>query len=157
MPLTKDQILAMLPSLSHDDLKAIRAAIGGLLPEAISTPRAMPEGPSRWLAEAIATQLGGHPRFTGVAAKAFDKNSPVFIDFLHQYFSKSLENKVTGCALIRYLLLLLIDDLKDMKVPVTRNTVTMNLHRIRDVFNDCFPGYGEAQAAYIITRLAAVK
>ena len=149
MPLTKDQILAALPSLSQADLKALGAVIGGLVraeaPDASNDPTA-------WLAEALGAVTG--VSWLGGAGAAFNKNAPLAIKFMQTHFTGALNNKITALALMRYLLLLLVANLKEMKVPVSRLTLSQNLHRLGEVFNDAFPGYGNGKAAKLV--MAAV-
>lgn len=155
MPLTKDQMLAALPNLSPDDLKAIRAVIGRLLGEGgVAGHPNDPTGYEPWLREAIQAATGGY--VIAHNDKLFNKNAPEAIRFIRKFFEQSLTNKTTALALMRYLLLLLTDNLKDMKVPVTKHTVLQNLHRLEEVFNNNFPGYADEQAAYLIARLAFV-
>src|SRR5579864_5306485 len=123
--MTKDQVLASLPNLSPDDLKAIRAVIGGLLGDGgtVGHPDD-PTGYEAWLRAAI-QGLTGTP--TPASNNAFKKNAPVAIAFMRKYFAEALENKVTATALMRYLLVLLTDNMKAMRVPVTKSTIPMHL------------------------------
>lgn len=149
---TKDKILASLPSLSPDDLKAIRAVIGKLLGDGgIAGHPDDPTGYEPWLREAIQAVSGGGVVL--LSDKAFNKNAPEAIRFMRKHFEQALTNKTTALALMRYLIGLLIDDLKAMKVPVTRNTVVQNLHRLGEVFNNAFPGYANGQAASLIAAM----
>jgi hypothetical protein len=153
--MTKDQVLASLPSLSHDDLKAIRAVIGGLLGEKASGGLSVAsDHPYEWLTAAIGAAIGHKGPMNGYTVREFKKRAPVAMTFINENFADAMKNKTSALAMMRYLIILLIDDMKIKRMPVTLVTVTQNLHRLQEVFNNAFPGYGTEQAAYIIARLA---
>jgi hypothetical protein len=151
--MNKDQILAALPSLNQDDLRAIAAVIVSMLRRDGTVGPLVKQGnsPNTWLAEALQATLG-QPNYPlrGTALKAFNKNAPIALAFMNTHFAAPMTRYDRALALMRYLLGLLADNLKVMKVPVTTTTLAQNLHRIPEVFNDAFPGYALSNATAMI-------
>jgi len=145
MPITKDQILAALPLMDKADLKAVYLVTQTLLGDAGTV---LAETPTGWLCEALASTTGASTvSFTqGLTGKAFTRNAPVFLEFVNKHFKESMKRKTTALSVMRFLLKLIKDDLKE---PTARKLV-MNLHFISDVFNRAFPGYLDGQAAKFI-------
>lgn len=150
--MTKDKVLAALVNLSPADRAAIKAVIEALDGGTPIHPSALGHGisPGAWLIEAMGAVLGAPLSLQGASRQAFNKNAPVALAFIEKHFTPALKNKTTALALMRYLLRLLVSDLQSMKVPVTRNTLAQNLHRIGEVFGNSFPGYAEGQVAALV-------
>lgn len=150
--MTKDKILASLPNLNQADLKAIVAVASGLLEQA---PRVTPKaanGAQAWLYEALGAVVSTEGGHGAIFNKGFGKNAPIVIDFMKANFPKAMENKTTALALMRYLLGLLVNDLKTIQVPVTKNTMAMNLGRLPAVFENAFPDYTKAGIAMLVMQ-----
>jgi hypothetical protein len=142
--MTKDQILAALPELSKADLHALQTVINGLI-----GPSSDLTGPRAYLIDAL--KVYKLNPVSNPQKSAFNKHAPAAIDFMTEHFGTPMENKATAIALWRYVLLLLVDDLKGMGyVIISAKSVCLNLHRIPEVFNKSFPGYGKGQAAMLI-------
>ena len=152
MTLTKDQIIGALPTLSQSDLTAIKAVtvalLGHGLPDAVNGPN----GPSAWLFEALAGVLGVSYGLQSGSAKQFNKSAPVFLKFVEEHFSSSLTKKVNGVAVMRTLLMLIIDDLKGRGVPVSLGSVIVNMPRMPEVFDTAFPNYLSSGLAALIIK-----
>lgn len=138
--ITKDQILAALPALSKADNAAIAAMAADLAGKADKPP----EGPETWLYEA-AQALLGQP-----LNKGYRRKNKIALEFIGRTFAPALTNRTTGLAVMRYLLMLLEDDLETIKVPVTGSTMASHMDRLEQVFHKNFPGYGNDKAAKLI-------
>ena len=152
--MTKDQILAALPTLSKGDLKAIQTVIGGFLVNGGSNEAWPPNNQQAWLIEAIWAASGQHTsRVIGRTFKlAFNKNATAALSFMEDSFKPSLDNKVLALGAMRYLLSLLADDLKAKKIPVSPTTLVINLGRLPEVYEAAFPGYIQSGLAGLITN-----
>lgn len=147
----QDQILAALPSLKPQALKAIRAACDVLLGQApMGGSRQAAQAPEAWAYEALLAALGlSHMPFSRFAAmpagRQFTSALPGLLAFLQRAFSaEALGKRARANALLRFTYDLLISDLKRQNIPVTLNTLTSNLHRAPTVFSNAFPGYLES-------------
>lgn len=158
-PLTQDQILAALPTLKPDALKAVQMAAGALL------TKGQADSPNQnnaqaWLFEALQATLGVHygPRwFEGVTGRQFKQNAPQVIDFLEKHFPQAMNNRVAATALMRWLIEMISNDLKAKGVPLSTTGVVRNLIRSKAVFEQQFPDYinsglGHLIADHIINR-----
>jgi hypothetical protein len=128
-------ILSQLPSLTQQELATIRAACDHLLDRKQETPA---------LYTAMLDILGqtgpSYASFQGTASwKSWAKNSQEvesFITGLWPDMTKTQEASI-NC----FLLQLLVDDLKYLKVAVTIGTISSNLGRVPEVFDRNFPDY----------------
>lgn len=160
--MNRDQILAALPALKPTALKAIRAACDGLLGEA-ATPTAAPiesapTGPLGWLYDGLLIAIGLKVAWKqfgpSQAGKQFSKWGPEVVSFAQSAFPEAMTKKVSGLAIIRLLLELIVADLRKRKVPITLGTVTIHMQRVQDVFREAFPGYLEAGlGGLIVTQM----
>lgn len=159
--LTKDKVLAALPTLTKLDLKAIQAVIGTLLGSAPTDTESAPEAPLGWLYDALTLHLGAQQNYQAFLktppGKQFIKNGPVFLNFIQVNFKGVLDNKVRAQGLMRHLGSLLFEDMKRQKVPITRRTVMANLQRIGDVFRSSYPGYLESGLAVLVLKAITEK
>ena len=140
----KDQIIAALPLLNEADLKAISAVLSSLLGNGASATPTPVEGPQAWLFVAIQSILNGVYQPPS-SLKGFHSNSVIFIEFVKVNFPAALNKKIVGIAVMKQLVSLIADDLRDKKVPVTWGTLVQNLSRIPSVFDAAFPGYIESK------------
>jgi hypothetical protein len=143
--MTKDKILAALPSMKPADLKALQAVIGGLLADRPAKGATGAANPQAWLFEAMAAALNVRQSYdsfiSSPAGKTFKQTAPVAVSFISDNFVAAMGNRATAQGLMRYLLGLLLDELKRMKVPATRNTVSQHLHRLPEIFEHAYPNY----------------
>jgi hypothetical protein len=140
----KDQILALLPKLSPNGLKAIRAACDGL----IGTPATPLAGtPQNGLYDALMAVTGqrlGWQRFkASQPGKHFAANEAAFLSFMNGAFPLAMKKQVTAQAVMRSVLDLIAADLRAKQVPVTAGTLATNLPRAAEIFRAAFPGYLE--------------
>lgn len=155
--MTKDKILAALPSLSKPDLRAIAAATGALLAGGHHPSPQAPSGPQGWLFEALAGALNRpltHDRFSvSAAGQHFKQNAPIALAFMQKAFgATAMGNKITALAIMRSLLSLLISDLLERGVPITPGTLASNLGRLDEVFDRAYPGYLTNGIASLVLR-----
>ena len=149
MRVTKDQIIGVLPTLTKDDLFAIKAVADSLLGgEKVKTKS---DDPAGWLHDAMLRALGITKSFHNEKiSKLFDKNSVVFLEFVNKHFEGSLKKQASGVAVMQALVKLIISDLKLRGVLVTYGSLATNLQRINDIFDAAFPGYLAAGLAGMI-------
>ena len=149
MKLTKDQVLGALVDFDHEALKAIRAAADGLIRQGGSQPPDGQQNACTWLFEAMQGIISDDPRLQ--AAKP-DKRAYGFIGFAQKHFPETMAKKVTAIAVMRSLLNLIAEDLKDKQVPVTFGTLMNNLPRIPEVYEVAFPGYLSSGLAQLFIK-----
>ena len=141
----KDTILAALPLLSPNDLLALQTVIDELLGQRAAQGPVAQNNPQAWFYEAMAGLLNSPQSYASfrvtTAGKQFIKNAPVMVDFVLLNFEQAKGHKLKAMALMRHCLELLANDLRHKKVPVTRGTLTSNMARISEVFENNYPGY----------------
>ena len=77
------------------------------------------------------------------------------LDWIEQHIKP--DGRIATTAAIRFLLGLLVEDMKQKLVPVTVVTLCQHLNRIPFVFDLAFPGYAEAGVASIIFNKSLTK
>lgn len=152
MPVTKDEILGALPSLSHADLLAVQAlasALVGGVGAALSLQGAA-------CFNALVSALGAQITYSAIeqtkTGKLFIKRLPDFIKFLDANFAGWDSNKLTQMAFLRMIFCLIKEDLQKRDVTPSLGMVVSNMLRIRDVFELAFPGYLSAGMGEVILK-----
>lgn len=140
-------VLKLLPKLSKAELSTVELAIQELL----KTKGTAGEPP---LYAALGNAMQQCPPW-GMFAKtnaalAFSRHAERAELFLKHHFPKA--KKLDLHYLRTFTLRALIVDLKARDVPITVGTVTKNLGRFADVFEDQFPGYLQGGLAWLILR-----
>jgi len=143
---TKDQILAALPKLKKTDLQAVQAVCANLLGQAPkNAPAAKPSPAEAMLFDALTLTIGvkmGFQAFSQLDTYRHWRNhAPEALGFIEANFSNDLGTNVPMKAFHRFLIGLLIDDMKRRHIPITLQSVVVNLSRLPEVYQDSFPGY----------------
>ena len=141
MTLTKNDILASLPSLNKADLEQLQAVIGKLLGGSVE--------PADPLAvdcfDALANALGLSIRLSNLTPALqgkFNKKVVYVINFLNTDFAGWQDNKTKQIKFLRYMFALVKHDLETViKIQPTPTTMINNLHRMPEIYDSCFPGY----------------
>lgn len=147
----RDQILAALPSLSQADLRAINAASGALMAGRHPVAPQPFETPQGWLAEALQGALGLGGAGARQLPSTFNKQAPTALAFMVQAFGP-LKNKTTTLAIMRLILGLLVADLKNKQVKISVGSLSSNLGRVQQVFEEAYPGYLENGIASLVLQ-----
>ena len=143
MPPNKDQILAALPSLSQEALQAIKTAAEGLLNR--GQGNSPPQNNSlAWLYEALQATLGvryGPAWLESPAGKRF-RQASLHIDlFLSAHFPEVVKSRTATTAMMRWIIEMIIKDLRKRDIVVGAGTITQQFSRVRTIFENEFPGY----------------
>lgn len=142
--MTKDEILAALPTMAQADLEAIQAMTNHLL-GGHTGPQARPGGMvAPMVFDALASALGvitAYSNYNHAVFKQLDQRMPGLVVFLNANFKGWDRNKITQLAFLKMLFGLLIDDLKDKRVTPTVGILIINIPRIPEVFEKAFPNY----------------
>jgi len=149
MPVTKDQILGALPSLSQQDLKVIQTLAGRLLLEKAPNRANEPQNAQAWLFRAMQALLNYPYALPASTAQVFKQNAPGFVAFAETTCSGGMARQVDGLALLGRLLQLLADDLKGRGLPISMRTMVAHLPRMATVFDAAFPGYLQSGLAQL--------
>ena len=153
MTVTKGQILASLPKLSHAELQEISAVIGHLLTAGAAVPidEANPQVALSFDALSAALKLTAPLSSLppALAVKLAKQADPLWV-FSHQHFEGWDDNKLKQIAFLRLMFKLLKDDLTRIGIKPTYTTMVHNMHRMPEVFDSAYPGYRDAGLAYII-------
>lgn len=153
MDLTKDQILAALPTLGKADIEAVYSMAGHLLGQlgAVQGPQNVG---ATLLADMTFTALGaalGHPRpyqtYSPTAKRQFEAKIPTLISFLDGNFKGWDRTKNVKIAFLQMIFGLLVKDLRGRGVNPTIGILITNLQRVPEVFDNSFPGYRESGIA----------
>lgn len=138
--LTASQIISALPNLKSKELSSIKAAIEQLQPTEAANEEI------KLLFDTILTVLEcklSWLRFGGSTAyKDFQTHAPGAVLFIKNTFRQ--QHKIALMAVMKFLIGLLIHDLKKKFLPVTLGMVCRNLNRLPMVFDDAFPNYRES-------------
>lgn len=140
----KDEILGVLPTLDRTSLEAIHALTGALLGATGAIDSPLPPQQAVCF-NALVSALGASIAYASLAntqtGKLFNKRMPDFITFLDTNFKGWDSNKITQLAFLRMIFTLIKDDLQKRDVTPSVGMVVSNMIRIRDVFEQAFPGY----------------
>ena len=143
--MTKDKILAALPTLDRASLEAIQAITASLL----NGPTAAHDKGVTELTlalfnalQAVCGQPTAYKTFAQTtAAKHLQKRLPDVTTFLDDNFNGWDKNKVSQQAFLQMLFGLLADDLKSRGVKPSLGIMVNNLGRVAEVFDQAFPDY----------------
>jgi hypothetical protein len=130
------EVIAALPTLTEKELAAVKAAI---------TLLSKKKGPGHTvgLFEAITRTLEINMSWAffenTVTCKDFEAAAPDVLDFAFEICKDA--GKVQQQGILRFLIGLLVSDLKARKIPVTLGTVCRNLNTVPMVFDSAFPDY----------------
>ena len=152
----KEQILAILPKLSKDDLAAVHLMAGHLLGAATGGSNDGAGTVGQAVFNALSAALGlpiSYQSFNLTsAAKQYDKKLPELLKFLNGSFEGWDKNKVTQEAFLRMLFGLLADDLKEREVTPSIGIMISNMSRMPEVFDSSFPLYRESGLGKVILK-----
>lgn len=148
------KIISELPNLSQKELATVRAAADHLLTKGDDIG-----GCERLLFDALLTAVKvkiNFQQFKGMNAyKAWTTHGKSASDFMTQLCPDA--KRVTVTALARLLVDALVADLASNHIPITLGTLTANLGRIPQVFEDCFPGYQGSGMIHWVLRTMEKK
>lgn len=134
------EFIAGLPTLSQGELVTVRAACDRLIKSSVD---AVDE--TNPLFDALAQLLGVKLSFRDfhniTAYTSWKRHAPGVVDFITQLYPDVSKAMKTG--VMKFLLEALRDDLKDRGVPITIGTMTINLDRLPEIYDCCFPDYRE--------------
>jgi len=144
-----NDILAQLPKLGQRELSMLRAAVDHLLDGSNEGDETRP------LYDVMAGSVGrGYLSFhlfqKMTAYRTWRRDSPAVVQFIETTFPQS--HKVTKVAIMSFLVSGLIDDMKMLRIPITLGTVTKHIHRLPQVFDNCFPSYRESGLAELVVK-----
>ena len=152
--MTKDEVLAALPKLTKPELEVVAAMCGHLLGGHTAAQNLPATGPSQAVFNALVAALGlpmGYQSFSALnAAKHFENRVGTLVLFLNDHFKGWDDHKITQQAFLTELFRLLADDLKNRGVNPSVGVMVINMRRIPEVFDSCFPGYRQSGAGYMI-------
>ena len=144
--LLKD-IIAALPKLSQSDLAAVRAAADHLLTGKVDDlDHTIP------LFDAMTRLLGVRRSYRdfhrSVAYKTWRRTAPTALAFIDEAFPEA--TRVAKVAIMNMLLEALIEEFKERNWLISLVTVTRNLDRFEQVFENEFPGYLKSGLAHLV-------
>lgn len=154
MAVSKDQILASLTALDNEALSAISVACSALLnsrhPD--STPA---NDPLAWLFEALQATLRVRygPRWLQTSTGRYfagTHGGQAAIKVLNDLFPEVMKKKVGAQAMMRWLIEMIVLDLKKKGVSISTGGVVRNLGRARFILMAAFPDYIESGMSSII-------
>jgi hypothetical protein len=153
--MSKDQVLALLPKLTRQELREVAAACESLIPAVSGRNPEYDE-----LAQTIAwmcERLGMSKHFT-VPKKEFIKHGKPVLKFMRTHFAEETKVKVVRLAVLQFLVVMLVEWLKKSQVPINARTITLNLDKIPERFQFSFPGYIECGLAFkVVQAMTRVK
>lgn len=149
----KDSILALLPSLSKDYLRALQAVIGGLLGQPVDQ---LAITPHPVMFDALVTALGlamGFQNLPVAAQKAFKTKAVNLDNYLTHWIPSSSSLTKTGQKAFYYdLFALLKNDLLSREVKPSISVMINNMGRMPYVIDQAYPCYLASGMSYLITR-----
>lgn len=144
------QVLSLLPVLSQSELATVKTAAEQLL---VSSGAGSDE--PDLLYDALTAALNVKLPYSHLPRqmrKAWDKNTPIVVQFMEVNWKVTKTHKIMRMAMMKFLINLVIDELKAQRVPVSLGTVITNLHRIEEVFDRHFPSYRESGLSGLIVK-----
>lgn len=84
--------------------------------------------------------------------KAWKKGFNTVVEFVNTSFRGFIKKKAQKVGLYRILIKSLIIELSSRGIPVSLNTIAMNLHRIPQVFDRAFPDYLKSGIAFLVPQ-----
>ena len=143
-------VLAALPALNKAELLAVKAAAEGLL----GPLRGANGAPATPLFEALTRALGARLSLDQFQAtgtyKSFSRGERAFMAFVDENFPSVKSNKVPYRAFIAFLVDLVIDDMKQRKIPISIGTVSVNLESVPDMFERAYPDYIKSGFGHLV-------
>jgi len=130
-------ILVRLPKLTQQELATVRAACDHLLDRKQEVP-----APALYLAmlDVLGQKVPSYSNFCRTASfRLWKKNLPDVERFISGLWPSM--TKVEEASISCFLLQLLVDDLKELKVGIGIGTVSSNLGRVPELFDRSFPDY----------------
>ena len=145
-------ILSQLPNLTQQELAIIRAACDHLLVSPLETAPALYSA----LLDVLGQKGPSYACFKLTASwKLWKKNLQETESFISGLWPNMTKNQEASISC--FLLQLLADDLKAMKVPVTIGAISSNLGRVPAVFDRNFPDYRANDMAGMILEAMVRK
>jgi hypothetical protein len=136
---SKAEVLAILPKLDKVALKEIHAVAGMLLEKSTDDSREEYRELYELVCLVINTSLPWSAFKTLPAYRQWLENAPIAQDFLNQFPKLTPTGKQ---HIYRYCLGILVDDLRERKIPVKLASIVVNLGRLEKAMNTAFPDYG---------------
>lgn len=141
-----NSILALLPKLNPKELDVVQAMVAKLGRKDEEVPP---------LYTALVMNLGSkipYSKFQQTNAyQVWKQNHPLVMTFVDQTWPDLQDVEKLG--LLRYLLGLLVDDLRRRGIPVTPGSITSNLNGTQDAFDRAFPGYRDSGLAFTVVKM----
>lgn len=148
MAATAKDIIASLPKLGAAELRQIRAALDYLLSKEVKS------SDDQLVYQSLTSVLGtGIPYqnfLKSTASQHWDRKLKSFLLFLDENFRGI--TKIQKRGLIKYMLILIVDDLQGKGLTPTLGMVVTNLDRVASVFDDNFPDYRKAGLTHIVLK-----
>ena len=147
----KDTILKLLPSLNEKEI----AEIVGLLAllKTKKKPTLATASSERWF-EAIAGVLGIRLGYAGAVKTAAGRNLKAATasaeDFMNSIITEKVTRELGRSAIRKFLVELLVADMKRRGLSPTWGMVVTGLQRLPDVVDAAFPGYRSAGLTHLI-------
>ena len=150
------QIIQALPSLTQNELRAISVAVASLVKQ---DSNSADEELFHATLDVLGVKSIGWLQFK--RTKAFStwvKNQPVIDSLIDKIIGDFPKNKVKTIHLKRFLISLLVADLKAKRIDISMPNIATHLSVIDCVFDDCFPNYIKCGLTSLILKgLAAEK
>lgn len=151
------ELLGVLPKLSLEELATVRATIEHLLGQRQAATPTAPK-PEIALYEAARAIVGGPmaygPFANSVAGRAWAKNAPSAVAFIDTF---PTDRRVSRNALDTFMLGLIVDDLKAKRIPVSMGTIANNLGRLKQLFDQGYPGYIESGMQHVVLKALKIN
>lgn len=145
-----NEVVKLLPKLTQHELLTVRAAVEQL----ITAPHTEDVDATSPLYDNMSRLLGVTLSFRDfhntAVYRQWKRNAPACIAYIEEHFPEC--RKATKSALMLFMLEALIDDLKERGVPITLGTVTKNIDRLPQLFDQIFPGYIQAGLGHVIVQ-----
>src|SRR5260221_10534247 len=141
-------ILTMLPDLTKQDLKTLQVAVDAELSK--NTP--IDTDLFYMVFDVASEKPMSVSKFSSSENGAiWRKNQPIFNNFVDSLLKSGIAYRVAFTkALKKFLLQLIIEDIKESHMPLTLRTICQQLGNIEAIFNRSYPGYLRNQLQHLI-------
>ena len=148
--MTANKLIEALPGLSQAELRAVKLAVKRLLD---TKPKELDED----LFHAVLDVLG--TKSIGIKAFMKTKAYPIFIEnqkYVNELIDRIIgdipRNKVKVVHLKRFLVSLIVADLKQRGSEATMHQISVMLSTIKEIWEQSFPGYIQSGLAHLVLK-----
>lgn len=144
-------VLVLLPKLTQGELGTVRAAVEHLLTGGIVDSDDDTKPLYDMASAAVGRGYLSFYQFQKMAPyRVWKRDAKAVVQFIEKTFPES--QKVTKMAITSFLVAALVDDMREIGIPITLGTITNHISRLPEMLEKCFPGYVASGLTHLIIK-----